>query len=139
MQPELFEKQAVVVDGKTYQVSLRLKHSYRPFSLHLIKFTVDRYEGTTKARDYSSRVRLVDPENNVDREVLISMNYPLRYRGEAFYQASFNAETEQTTYLQVVRNPGWLVPYISCGLVALGLLLHFILSLVTFLNRRFAA
>ena len=138
-QPQLFESQPVVVDGKTYQVSLRPRHSYRPFSLHLVKFSFDRYEGTDMARNYSSLVRLVDPQEKVDREVLIKMNEPLRYRGEAFYQSSFDNRTEKTTYLQVVRNPGWQIPYVSCGLVALGLLVHFVFTLVNFLNRRVAA
>ena len=29
----------------------------------------------------------------------------------------------------VLRNPGWLLPYLSCVLVTLGLLLHFALNL----------
>jgi hypothetical protein len=135
----LINPQPVTVEGKTYQVSLRQKHTYRPFALHLIKFRFDRYEGTSMARNYSSLVRLVDPEENVDREVLIRMNEPLRYRGEAFYQLSFDAQTEKTTILQVMRNPGWLIPYVSCTLVFVGLIIHFSLTLVNFLNRRVAA
>jgi hypothetical protein len=42
------------------------------------------------------------------------------------------------TSLQVVRNPGWTLPYISCALVALGMLVHFGLHLVQFLMRRLA-
>ena len=38
---------------------------------------IDRYIGTDKARNYSSRIRLVDPEQGEDREVLIAMNEPL--------------------------------------------------------------
>jgi hypothetical protein len=36
----------------------------------------------------------------------------------------------------VVRNPGADLPYISCTLVALGMLLHFGQQLITFLIRR---
>ena len=43
---------------------------------------------------------------------------------------------DKGTILQVVRNPGWLMPYVSCTLVTLGMLLHFGLQLVTFLVRR---
>ena len=56
------------------------------------------------------------------------MNQPLRYEGLTFYQASYG-EAGRLSILQVVRNPGWLLPYISCGLAALGLLLHFGLKL----------
>jgi hypothetical protein len=34
-----------------------------------------------------------------------------------------------------VRNPGWLLPYVSCGIVGLGMLLHFGLTLTRFVNR----
>ena len=64
------------------------------------------------------------------------MNEPLRYRGETFYQADFDKKTETQTILQVVRNPGWLLPYISCFLVTLGMMTHFGITLVNFLRRR---
>jgi hypothetical protein len=38
----------------------------------------------------------------------------------------------------VVRNPGWLMPYVSCVLVTLGMLIHFGLHLATYLSRRAA-
>ncbi len=39
------------------------------------------------------------------------------------------------TVLQVVRNPGWLMPYIACAIGALGLIIHFGAGLLRFLNR----
>ena len=67
---------------------------------------------------------------------LIKMNDPLRYRGETFYQQDFDHKTEQTTVLQVVRNPAWELPYISCTLVALGMLVHFGIKLIGFIRLR---
>ncbi len=131
--------QAVNVDGKTYQVSLRFKHSYKPYALKLLEFRFDRYPGTDKPKNYSSRVRLHDEEFGEDREIVIRMNEPLRHRGETYYQQSFDAATERTTYLQVVRNSGWQLPYWSCGIVALGMIIHFGLNLATFLQRRVSA
>lgn len=75
---------------------------------------------------------------NVDREVLIWMNNPLRYAGATFYQADFDQSTELTTVLQVVTNPGWMAPYVACMLVATGMLAHFGMLLVRF-SRRCAA
>jgi hypothetical protein len=66
------------------------------------------------------------------------MNQPLRYGGKAFYQASFG-KNDTLSILQVVENPGWLLPYASCVLVALGLLLHFAISLRRSVARRHAA
>lgn len=131
----LEEPQAVEVDGKTYEVSLRFTRTYKPYTLSLIDFKHDKFVGTDKPRNFSSQVRLVDPTRNVDREVLISMNNPLRHAGETFYQASFK-QGDTGTVLQVVRNPGWMLPYVSCGLVTMGLLAHFGIRLVTSSRRR---
>jgi hypothetical protein len=130
-------KQSVRVDGKDYRISLRFTRTYRPYSLHLIKFSFDRHPGTNTPKNYSSRVILNDGERGEHREVLIRMNEPLRYRGETFFQQSFDP-SEKMTILQVVRNPGWTLPYISCFLVALGMLIHFGLHLTEFLRRRLA-
>lgn len=126
--------QAVEVDGRILQAALRFRRSYKPYALRLIDFRHDRYVGTDTPKNFSSLVRLTDPGRGVDREVLIWMNHPLRYDGETFYQSSFRGET--VTILQVVRNPGWLMPYVSCGMVAGGLLAQFGLTLAGFLRRR---
>jgi hypothetical protein len=128
------QPQVVTVDGKKYEIALRFERSYKPYSIHLIEFRHDKYKGTETPKNFSSRVRLVDPSTQENREVLISMNDPLRYRGETFYQASFRGST--VTVLQVVDNPAWLFPYVSCIMVTLGMLIHFMMHLVVFLSRR---
>jgi hypothetical protein len=55
-----------------------------------------------------------------------------------FYQAGFE-NNDRTTVLQVVRNPSWLLPYISCALMSVGLLIQFGLHLVGFVRRRASA
>lgn len=129
------QPQQVIVNGKAYSIILRFKRTYRPYTLHLIDFRHDTFVGTNRPRNFSSDVRLVDPEKHVDREVHIWMNHPLRHRGETFYQASF-LQGDTGTVLQVVRNPGWLLPYVSCALVTLGMLWHFGLKLGTFVRRQ---
>jgi hypothetical protein len=74
----------------------------------------------------------------VDREVLIYMNNPLRYGGLTFYQAGFE-NNDRTSILTVVRNPSWLVPYVSCVLMGLGLAVHFCILLANFIRRRTVA
>lgn len=132
----LDNEQPIEVDGKSYYVSLRFKRLNYPFALHLKDFRFDRYTGTNTAKNYSSLVQIVDPSHNVDRELLIRMNNPLRYAGLTFYQQSFDEATERTTVLQVMRNPGWMMPYVACMLVATGMLAHFGVVLVRFLRRR---
>jgi hypothetical protein len=126
--------QTVKVDGKEYQVALRFQREYQPYTLYLEEFRHDVYPGTDTPRNFSSRVRLVDPERHEDREVSIYMNNPLRYRGATFYQASF-LEGDSGTVLQVVTNPGWLMPYFACTMVALGMVIHFGMHLLSFLRR----
>ena len=66
------------------------------------------------------------------------MNQPLRYAGKTFYQASYG-KGDTLSILQVVTNPGWLLPYISCSLITLGLLFHFGFTLFRALQRRQAS
>ena len=121
--------------GHTWRMVLRLARDYQPFSLTLLKFSHDLYPGTDTPKNFSSEVRLKSDDGVDDGIKLIYMNNPLRYRGLTFYQASF-ANNDKTTILQVVRNPSWKLPYFSCLLVALGLVVQFGLSLVNFINRR---
>lgn len=123
------------LDGKNYAMSLRFARDYKPYSLYLKEFRFDRYPGTEIPKNFESNVRIMDPENNVERDVRIWMNNPLRYRGETYYQASYKPD-ETGTVLQVVNNPSWLIPYISCVVVTLGLLLQFGFSLSRALKRR---
>ncbi|MDB5305757.1 MAG: cytochrome c assembly protein [Phycisphaerales bacterium] len=133
--------QQLSIGGKTYEVSLRFKRDYKPYTISLAKFTHDRFLGTEIAKDFASDVRLVDTNRHVDRTARIWMNHPLRYlgSGETFYQASFDEKHDAYTILQVVSNPGWTVPYFACAIGALGLLIHFGTSLYTFGKRRVAA
>jgi hypothetical protein len=124
--------------GKTCQIVLRPKRFYKPFSIQLVQFRHDRYAGTDIAKNFSSRIKLTDPARHEDRESLIFMNNPLRYRGYTFFQAGFD-NNDTTTVLQVAQNPSWLVPYISCALIVLGMLLQFGMHLVSFVKRRVIA
>jgi hypothetical protein len=65
------------------------------------------------------------------------MNNPLRYAGLTFYQYQMDSE-RNTSVLQVVRNPSWLMPYIACIMMGLGLVIQFGLHLVGFVGQRSA-
>src|SRR6266542_483106 len=112
---------------------------YTPFSLELLKFTHQKYIGTDIPKDFASLVRVRNPKSGEDREVRIYMNNPLRYDGETFYQSGYDENDPRVTILQVVRNPGWLTPYLACTLVSLGLIYHFVMHLVDFALKRRSA
>jgi hypothetical protein len=122
--------------GRTWTIAMRFERAYKPFALTLLKFSHDRYAGTEIPKNFSSRIRLTTPDGRDDREVLIYMNNPLRYAGLTFYQASFEPGNDKVTILQVVRNPSWLLPYVACTLMTLGLLLQFGIHLQGFVNKR---
>lgn len=121
--------------GRSWQLVMRSARHYKPYSITLQKFTHERYPGTEIPKNFASRITLIDPERSVDREVLIYMNHPLRYRGETFYQSGFQKD-DSATILQVVRNPSFLAPYVACIVVAAGLLFQFGFHLVGFARRR---
>ncbi len=114
--------------GRTYALTLRPLRAYLPCTLTLKKFHHDVYPGTDIPRNYSSLMHLSNPSRGEERDVLICMNQPLRYEGRAFYQAGYD-RNDTVSILQVVQNPGWRLPYVSCALITLGLLFHFSLAL----------
>jgi len=124
LSPALGAPQRFTHEGRTYALALRPVREYLPYALTLKKFRHDKYAGTDIPMNFSSLVHVSNAATHEERDVLISMNQPLRYEGRAFYQASFG-KGDTMTVLQVVRNPGWTIPYLSCALVTFGLVLHF--------------
>ena len=127
--------QTFATAGSTWQLALRPARYYKPYSVTLQKFTHEKYPGTEIPKNFASTVTLIDPERSVNRNVLIYMNHPLRYRGDTYYQAGFERD-DRTTILQVVRNPSFIAPYVACIVVAAGLLVQFGYHLVGFARRR---
>jgi ABC-type transport system involved in cytochrome c biogenesis permease subunit len=113
-----------------------------PFALHLEKFTHEYHPGTRIGKNFASTVRILEGgASGADegRRVIISMNEPLRHGGYTFYQSQFRTGGGQgggeTTILQVVRNPGRLLPYVAMYLGGAGMVVQFLLSLGRFLKR----
>jgi hypothetical protein len=127
--------QAFTSEGHTYLLAMHPRRYYLPYSITLKKFSHDVYPGTQIPKNFSSLVHISNPAKGEERDVLIYMNQPLRYEGKTFYQASFG-KGDTLSVLQVVSNPGWLLPYISCVLITLGLLVHFGITLRRSIKRR---
>jgi hypothetical protein len=134
--PDFAKPQNFTYKGHDYEIALRPTRYYKPYSVGLIDFTHEVYKGTDTPKNFASRVHITRPETGENREVLIYMNNPLRYAGETFYQGGFDGET--TTILQVVKNPGWLTPYLACAMVGAGLLIQFLSHLISFARKRSA-
>jgi len=129
--------QRFAYQNRQFDIALRAKRHYKPYSITLLDLRHDLYKGTDIPRNFSSRVAIQNPRTGENREVLIYMNNPLRYAGETYYQYQMEKASE-VSVLQVVRNPGWLTPYLSCLLVGLGLVVQFMAHLIGFARRRAA-
>ncbi|HEY8995047.1 MAG TPA: cytochrome c biogenesis protein ResB [Lacunisphaera sp.] len=125
-------------EGHTWELVMRLKRHYQPFSISLLQVTHEKYPGTEIPKNFASRVRLKDEAGHEDREVVIFMNNPLRHGGLTFYQYQMNAAGKMSAF-QVVHNPGWLLPYIACIMMGFGLIWQFGYSLLGFIKKRTAA
>ena len=127
--------QSITVDNHEYYLLIRPRRFYFPFMMTLNDFNHDKYPGSDVPKNFSSDVTLMDYQTGKTHDHRIYMNHPLRYKGFTFYQASFG-ENDTLSILQVVQNPSWLIPYISCLIISLGLLLQFCAHFYTFIKRR---
>lgn len=125
---------------------MRFARHYKPFSITLLEATHKKYPGTEIARDFRSRVRVRRLDTGEARETEIYMNAPLRFAGHTFFHDQMAADEmmlrqgeRPSSTFQVVTNPGWLAPYISCLLVGAGLMVQFLIHLVGFVSKRRSA
>ncbi|MDX1945773.1 MAG: cytochrome c biogenesis protein CcsA [Pirellulaceae bacterium] len=135
--PEKFAERVTVGD-KTYDLYLRFKREYKPYSIALVDVRKDDYVASDTPRNYSSDIRLTDEAAGVDQPIHIKMNDPLRYRGDTMYQSGYHPLPGggEATTLQVVRNRGWMIPYVACAIVGIGMLAHFLITITRFIGRR---
>jgi hypothetical protein len=109
-----------------------------PLTIGLLDFVKTDYRGTGMARDFESRLRVRGP--GIDREVVVSMNRPFRYRDYTFYQFSYAAgDGPESSSLAVVKNPGRWLPYVASIVICMGLILHMAAGLSSAVGHRRAA
>jgi len=159
LNPQEFE-----VDGKKWRMQMRNERYYLPYNLQLVRARQEVYQGTTQAKVFASRVKILNPITKEDRATDITMNNPLRYAGLTFYQSTMGQgergpgtaallsalsgrppgdfvgmeekEGGRNSGLQVVQNPSMLAPYTGCLLVGFGMLWQFLFHLTGFLAKR---
>jgi hypothetical protein len=125
----------ITVDGRRLSFTLRRKKIALPLYLFLKDFRVKLYPNSTIPKSYESTVT-INAEGGVARDVVISMNKPLRFEDYTFFQSSYHVARDGTEYtiLAVVKNAGRLIPYIASITIFLGLVIHFLVML--FRRRR---
>lgn len=110
-----------------FNFQLQRKRFQLPFLITLKKFDMEKYPGTEIARSYQSLVEIT--HQNLDREVLIYMNHPLRHKDTTIYQASYSIDQmgRMRSTLAVVQNAGRILPYVSSLVTFAGLAIHFLM------------
>jgi hypothetical protein len=108
----------------TISVSLLPARVPLPVKVKLLDFTLEKHLGTSSAKKVQSRVQVSG--DDIDREVVISMNRPFRYRSLTFYQTGFSdGEGPRVSTITVVDNPVRFLPHVASAMMMFGLLFHF--------------
>ncbi len=128
--------QPIRKNGRLWGATLRPEREYLPYSIELLGIANEFYQGTDIPFNFESEI-LLKMDQNQSRRALVYMNTPLRHEGKTFYQYQMNKAADYTVF-QVVRNPSWLIPYIACILVSIGLLWQFSFHLARFLSKNSA-
>lgn len=124
--------------GKKLTIGFFPKRVVLPFGIQLQKFQIDHYEGTANPSEFSSVVSVIAdapsgadqgnrPKEPPPKDVLISMNEPMKYGGYTFYQSSYvDAQPRPVTSIfSVNQDPGRWLKYLGSFLLVLGSILLF--------------
>jgi len=81
-----------------------------------------RYERRTPpVKTFESHVSVLDEQGAVVRQAVVMVNSPLRVGRYTLYQLSYDPETERTSTLEVVYDPGVTLVFIGFVLMPLGI------------------
>lgn len=127
------EPTRILVKDQNYFLQLRRKRYLLPFTIKLKDFMMEFHPKTEIPRSFKSLVEVIT--SGVSREVLISMNKPLRSKGYTLYQDSYIIDEFKKEYstFAVVKNPGRLLPHLACLITFVGLFVH--LCLMAFQSK----
>lgn len=125
-----------VSGADTIYLTITRKKIPLPMEISLINFNEEYYPGTTNAKSFKSRIFVSN--DKIKREAVISMNRPFRFGSFTIYQTGFSHETDRvSSTLTIVENPFRFIPYISCLIIMIGLLLHFSTNMIfTLVEKR---
>ncbi len=124
------EEQAVELGGRSLKVAYGLKSKPLGFNLKLRDFRMGTNEGTQDPASYESMVQLTDGQAMVQKDHLIGMNQPLKYKQYKVFQASYqlNPGGADWSILAVSYDPGIPLKYAGAIVMVSGILLMFFLK-----------
>lgn len=121
--------------GLAYDILLRKKQYKLPFAIELVDVERELHPGTDTAKSYKSKI--IIHQNNISRELSVSMNKPFRSGLYTAYQASYGIDQEgnEISQFAIVKNLNHSLPYIGSLIAALGLFMHFITAFLRYSRR----
>lgn len=112
----------ISANNAVYYVQFTRKQADLGFDVKLDRFQVGYYEGTTRAKSYTSEVTVEGQTHE------IKMNHPLHHGGFTLYQASYETEPDGTPRLSVLSvnyDPGRYTKYAGSLMIVLGIISMF--------------
>lgn len=130
----------IIVNGEAYELALRFRRTQKPYSIFLVDVKEESHHGSTNHKKFGSDFLITDRDSGEVQNGAITMNNPLRFRGETFYQSGYSQMNTSTgpvevSTFQVVTNQSWMIPYIGCMYVVIGMLAQFGSGLLVFSER----
>lgn len=117
-------------ESEAYLISFQNRRIDLGFPVYLKKFEMTHYEGTQKAKTYSSQVEIVPVDGTAPVAGLIEMNEPMKFAGYTFYQASFNLDEKTgeptASVLSVNLDPGRWIKYLGSLILTIGIVWLFV-------------
>ncbi len=81
-----------------------------------------------EAKDFRSKITLLDFSGKTLAQREISVNGPLVYKGLWFYQSNYNPEDPSVSGVMVVYEPGLWITYLGFAMIAIGTIWMFYLK-----------
>ncbi|MFV0338790.1 MAG: cytochrome C biogenesis protein ResB [Chthoniobacterales bacterium] len=123
------------LDYRNLRIGYGLELRQVPFSIHLLKFEVPRYEGTQNPSNFISTVEFKDLATGETKTDIAKMNSPASWPGGfwpitsglnyKFSQAEWNPQDLNETTLQVLYDPGWLLKWVGSLAICVGIAIMF--------------
>lgn len=113
-----------------YHVLYGLRTKPLGFQIALHDFLMDKDPGTDRPASFKSQVTLKDVTRGLERDQLIQMNEPLKYKGFKVYQSAYQLGQggPDTSIFAVARDPGNWIKYMGVIIMASGMLMLFFIK-----------
>ncbi len=121
------DREEMSVGGKAIRVVYGLRTQPVGFWLALRDFRLENYPGTSRPASFESDVTLKDDSNGTLKDLTVSMNEPLKYRGYKVFQSGYQQPPgePEISIFTVAKDPGIPLKYFGAVVLIGGTLTMF--------------